>query len=259
MQRLTINDLTRYKQQGQRFACLTAYDASMAALMERAGITCLLVGDSLGMVIQGQETTLAVNLDDICYHLHWVTRATQRVFIMADMPFGSNATNEHCYHNACRLLSAGAQMVKIEATPAAFDQFEFLATHGITVCAHLGLLPQSVNKLGGYRMQGKQADDYQAILQQAQSLAQVGCDMLLLECVPAQLAREIQQSVHIPVMGIGAGPYCDAQVLVSYDMLGITPYGSPAFSKNFLTDQADIEKAFSAYNNAVQKGSFPTL
>ena len=245
------------KKQEEKFSCLTAYDASFAQLMEKAGIDCLLVGDSLGMVIKGQETTLSVNIDDMVYHTKNVRRSTSSVFIMVDLPFGACGSTEETYHNASRLMSACAQMVKIEGGEVMQENIEFLSKRGIPVCSHLGLLPQSVHKTSGYSMQGKDSHSADKILSDALLMCEAGADMILLECVPKQLAAEITTNVPVPVIGIGAGNGCDAQVLVSYDMLGITPGGGPSFSRNFLIDNESIEGAFKAYSQAVKSGKFP--
>jgi 3-methyl-2-oxobutanoate hydroxymethyltransferase len=255
--RKTIKHFTQMKQQAEKFSCLTAYDASFANLMENSGIDCILVGDSLGMVIKGQDTTLSVSIEDMLYHTHNVRRGTSSTFIMVDLPFGVSGSIEETYRNASRLMSAGAQMVKIEGGAVMQETIIFLTKRGIPVCSHLGLLPQSVHKTSGYRMQGKDSHTADQILSDALLMCEVGADMILLECVPKQLATEITSNISVPVIGIGAGKGCDAQVLVSYDMLGITPGGGPAFSKNFLTAAQSIDGAFKAYDAAVKSGEFP--
>ncbi|MBF0266213.1 MAG: 3-methyl-2-oxobutanoate hydroxymethyltransferase [Gammaproteobacteria bacterium] len=262
--RYTNDHFLKKKKQGEKTAVLTAYDASFAQLMENAGVEIILVGDSLGMVVQGNDSTIPVSIDDMIYHTQCVSHQTQQVLIMADLPFATTYNTELCYHNAARLLAeGGAQMVKIEGGQIMLDTVQFLTQRSIPVCAHLGLLPQSVYRLGGYKVQGKKENDAQQILDDAIAMEAVGADMILLECVPADLAKKITQAVQIPVIGIGAGKDCDAQVLVSYDMLGMSLNGSPSFSHNFLADLAksdgeiSIKSAFEAYVNAVQSGIFP--
>ena len=245
------------KQQGEKFTCLTAYDASFANLMENSGVECILVGDSLGMVVKGQDTTLSVTIEDMIYHTNNVRRGSSATFIMVDLPFGVSGSIEETYQNASRLMSAGAQMVKIEGGVVMQDTIEFLTNRGIPVCSHLGLLPQSVHKTSGYRMQGKDPHSADQILSDALVLCDAGADMILLECIPKQLATEITTNVPVPVIGIGAGKGCDAQVLVSYDMLGITPGGGPSFSKDFMSENQSIAEAFKAYVDAVKSGTFP--
>lgn len=225
--------------------------------MEQAGVECLLVGDSLGMVIKGQETTLSVSIEEMIYHINNVRRSTSSVFIMADLPFGVCSSVEETYKNASQLMSAGAQMVKIEGGEVMQESIEFLTNRGIPVCSHLGLLPQSVHKTSGYAMQGKDHYTADKILSDALLMCETGADMILLECIPKQLATEITSNVSVPVIGIGAGNGCDAQVLVCYDMLGITAGGGPSFSRNFLADSHSIEGAFEAYVKSVKSGTFP--
>jgi len=245
------------KQQGEKFSCLTAYDASFANLMENSGVECILVGDSLGMVIKGQDTTLSVSIDDMVYHTNSVRRGTSSTFIMVDLPFGVSGSIEETYQNASKLMAAGAQMVKIEGGAVMQETIEFLTNRGIPVCSHLGLLPQSVHKTSGYRVQGKDPHSADQILSDALLMCKSGADMILLECVPKQLAAEITLNAPVPVIGIGAGKGCDAQVLVSYDMLGITAGGGPSFSRNFLADKQSIGDAFKAYVEAVKSATFP--
>jgi len=246
------------KQAGEKFACLTAYDASFSGVLEAAGVEVLLVGDSLGMVIQGHDSTLPVTVGDMVYHCRAVRRGMERGLLMADMPFMSYATPAQALGNAGRLMQeGGAHMVKLEGGAVMVDTVRHLAAHGIPVCAHLGLLPQSVHKLGGYRVQGSDAATAEAMLQDAQAMQAAGADVLLLECVPAALAAQITRAVDIPVIGIGAGPDCDGQVLVLYDMLGITPGKRPRFSKDFLHGNDGIRAAVAAYVEAVKTGAYP--
>lgn len=239
---------------------LTAYDASFAALLEAAGVEALLVGDSLGMVVQGQESTLPVTIEDMAYHCRNVARGSRNALILADMPFMSYATPAQAMANAARLMrEGGAQMVKLEGGRLLGETVERLVAHGIPVCAHLGLLPQSVHRVGGYRVQGRKEPAAQRIYEDAVSLQQAGADMLVLECVPARLGEAIARALEIPVISCGAGPYCDGQVLVLYDMLGLSPGKPPRFSHDFLTRAADIPGAVRAYVSAVKRGEFPTL
>jgi len=257
--RKTINYFASLKQQGVKFSCLTAYDASFSQLMELAGIECLLIGDSLGMVIKGQESTLSVSLDEMIYHTQNVSRATTDVFIMSDLPFGLCASIEQSYQAAVALMSAGAQMIKIEGGAVMQETIKFLTQRGIPICSHLGLLPQSVHKIGGYKVQGKDVHTAKQILADAQLMVNAGADMILLECIPHGLAKQLTKEVSVPIIGIGAGNSCDGQILVSYDMLGITAGGGPSFSHNFLAENNSIEEAIKAYANAVKSKSFPKL
>ena len=259
MKKITTAVLKQMKQDKQKFACLTAYDASFALAEEQAGVEVILVGDSLGMVVKGQDSTLSVTMDEMVYHARNVSRVCQNSLIMADLPFASDVTKEQTCHNAARLIGeGGAHMVKIEGGAALLDTVEFLSQRGIAVCSHLGLLPQSVYKLGGYRIQGKTPDEAEQILADALALEQAGADILLLECVPAELATRITEQAKIPVIGIGAGAGCDAQVLVCYDMLGLNQGTSARFVKNFLAETDSIQAAFKAYVEQVKSGAFPT-
>jgi 3-methyl-2-oxobutanoate hydroxymethyltransferase len=255
---ITIQSLRAMKQRGEKIACLTAYDASFARMLETAGVEVLLVGDSLGMVIQGRETTLPVSLADMIYHTRCVARARMRALIMTDMPYMSAATPVRALGNAARLLQeGGAHMVKIEGGRIVEETVALLGRNGIPVCAHLGLLPQSVHKSGGYRVQGREPVAAAVLLEDAKRLVQAGADCVLLECVPAQLADAVVRAVDVPVIGIGAGPGCDGQVLVLYDMLGITPGRRPRFSRDFLHGAASAQAAVEAYVRAVKHGDFP--
>ncbi len=254
---VTLASLMDMKARGEKFACLTAYDASFARLLDDAGVEVLLVGDSLGMVIQGRESTLPVTLDEMVYHTACVRRGRRRALIMSDMPFMSDATPPLTLDNAARLMRAGAHMVKIEGGEVMADTIRCLSGRGIPVCAHLGLLPQSVHKLSGYRVQGRDTSSARRILEDAAAVAAAGADMLLLECVPASLADEVVATVKVPVIGIGASGACDAQVLVSYDMLGLSSGHRPRFSKNFLTGRDSIQAAVEDYVQAVKSGRFP--
>ena len=259
MNKITTTTLKKMKASGEKFACLTAYDASFAIAQENAEVEVILVGDSLGMVVKGQSSTLSVSMDEMVYHTANVSRVCQKSLIMSDLPFASDITKEQAYSNSARLISeGGAHMVKIEGGITMLETVEFLSQRGVAVCSHLGLLPQSVYKVGGYRIQGRAPEEAEQILSDALALEKAGTDILLLECVPAELAARITASVEIPVIGIGAGVNCDAQVLVCYDILGLTS-GTPAsFVKNFLADTHSIQEAFEAYVKQVKSGQFPT-
>jgi 3-methyl-2-oxobutanoate hydroxymethyltransferase len=254
---LTINDLAAMKQRGEKITCLTAYDASFSALIDKVGVDMMLVGDSLGMVIQGCDTTLPVTINDMVYHARCVSNARRRAFIIVDLPFMSYATPVTAAENAARLMQiGGAQMVKLEGPRV--EIVSFLVDQGIPVCGHLGLLPQFINQLGSYKVQGKEPADEARIIADAHQLQQAGAGLLVLECVPAQLGREISAQLSIPVIGIGAGVDCDGQVLVLYDILNIGIKKRPRFSKNFMQDAASIEAAIHTYHQAVKLSQFPT-
>jgi 3-methyl-2-oxobutanoate hydroxymethyltransferase len=246
------------KQAGDKITCLTAYDASFARILDEEGVDILLVGDSLGMVIQGKDSTLPVKLSDMVYHTQMVRAASQNALVMADMPFMTYMNPRQALASAGQLMKeGGAHMVKLEGGAPMVETVRHLAEYGVPVCAHLGLLPQSVNKLGGYKVQGRDEKAAHAMLADARAMEEAGADILLLECVPSVLAAEITAAVDVPVIGIGAGPHCDAQVLVLYDMLGITPGKRPKFSKDFLQQSGDIRGAVRAYVQAVRDGRFP--
>lgn len=258
MSRITINTLKKMKQAGDKIACLTVYDASFTRVLEAAGVEILLVGDSLGMVVQGHETTVPVTLDDMIYHTRLVSRASQQALILADLPFMSYNDTAQALHSAGRLMKeGGAHMVKLEGGTPMLDIVQVMSDYGIPVCAHLGLLPQSVHKLGGYRQQGRDELAAKEILHDALAMEAAGADVMLLESVPAALAQEVTAALKIPVIGIGAGPHVDSQVLVLYDVLGITPGKPPSFAKNFLQDAGDIRSAVEDYVRSVKSGSFP--
>jgi 3-methyl-2-oxobutanoate hydroxymethyltransferase len=256
--RRTVPGLAAMARSGEKIAMLTCYDASFAALLDRAGVDTLLIGDSLGMVIGGHASTLPVALEDMVYHTRCVAAGARTALVIADMSFGSyQASREQAYGNAARLMAAGAQMVKLEGGAWLAPTVEFLAARGIPVCGHLGLQPQSVHRYGGYKAQGKTDESARVLREDTQALVSAGIELLVFEMVPAQLATEITSSIAVPTIGIGAGPGCSGQVLVLYDMLGIYP-GKPArFVRNFMTGADDIEAAVVAYVKAVKDGSFP--
>ncbi len=258
MPKHTILSLRQLKQRGEKIACLTAYDASFAALAERAGVDVLLVGDSLGMVVQGQDSTLPVTLDEMVYHTQCVRRGAANSLLIADLPFMACNSPRHALASAGRLMKeGGAHIVKLEGAGEVCEAVALLSAHGIPVCGHLGLLPQSVHKLGGYRVQGRTRAQAQRLVEQALALERAGADLLVVECVPADVGARISQVLSIPVIGIGAGVACDGQVLVLYDMLGITPGKRPVFSQDFLQGHGSVEAALKAYVEAVKALAFP--
>lgn len=256
--RNTLWNLQRMAQAGEPIAALTCYDASFATLLEHAGIDLLLVGDSLGMVIQGGETTLHVTMRDMVYHTRAVAAGSKTAFILSDMPMASyQASPEQAYRNAARLLAAGAQMVKLEGGSVMRQTITFLSGRGIPVCAHLGLTPQSVHQLGGYRVQARDASAAEALLTAARELVSAGAQMVLLEAIPRALAARVTAEVGVPTIGIGAGPDCFGQVLVLYDAIGIYPGKTPRFAQNFMSGSATIEEAVRSYVAAVKQRRFP--
>lgn len=258
LMRTTLNKLQAMRGKGEKIAVLTCYDASFAALLEAQGVDVLLVGDSLGMVLQGRETTLPVTLDEMIYHTTCVVRGAKRAFVVSDMPFGSyQVSPSESFANAARLMAAGAQMVKLEGGAAMADTVRFLTERGIPVCGHLGLTPQSVHQLGGYRVQGRESAAAQRLLQDAQALEQAGAGMLVLEAVPAALAGEITAELNIPTIGIGAGAACSGQVLVLYDILDVYPGKKARFVKNFMAGAGNIADAVARYVAEVKDGNFP--
>jgi 3-methyl-2-oxobutanoate hydroxymethyltransferase len=258
MTRTTLTALQGMHGKGEKIAVLTCYDASFAGLLEAAGVDVLLVGDSLGMVVQGQETTLPVTLGDMVYHTACVARGGKQAFIMADMPFGtSQISPEQTFEHAARLMAAGAQMVKLEGGVVMADTISFLVRRGVPVCAHIGLTPQSVHQMGGYHVQGKSEAAAALLQQDALAVERAGASMLLLEAVPARLADEITANVAIPTIGIGAGAGCSGQVLVVYDMLGIYPGKKPRFVKDFMQGASSVADAVARYVREVKAGTFP--
>ncbi|TIH07391.1 3-methyl-2-oxobutanoate hydroxymethyltransferase [Pseudomonas leptonychotis] len=255
---VTLTTLQSLKQSGEKIAMLTCYDATFAQTACQAGVDVLLVGDSLGMVLQGHDSTLPVTVADMAYHTSCVKRGNQGALILADLPFMAYATLEQTMSNCAALMQAGAHMVKLEGAAWLAEPIRQLAERGVPVCAHLGLTPQAVNILGGYKVQGRQEASARQMRADAMALEQAGASMLLLECVPSELAAEISQAVKIPVIGIGAGSATDGQVLVLHDMLGLSLSGrTPKFVKNFMAGQSSIQNAISAYVKAVKDQSFP--
>ncbi|CAC9614690.1 3-methyl-2-oxobutanoate hydroxymethyltransferase (EC 2.1.2.11) [uncultured Gammaproteobacteria bacterium] len=252
---MNIKDLKTLKQSGEKITCLTAYDASFAKLFDECNIDIILVGDSLGNVIKGDKNTLSVSMNDMIYHTQATAKITKKALIIADMPYQSYANAEKTLANAKRLINAGAQMVKFEGGREFEVCFKILQHHNIPVCGHLGLQPQSVLKMGGYKVQGRDQNSAERILADAKALENWGVQTIVIECIPAKLGKQISQSLAIPTIGIGAGVDCDGQVLVSYDMLGITQ-NPPKFVKNFLTN-GNIQSATKDFIQAVKGNTFP--
>ncbi len=255
---VSLSTLDRMKAQREKIACLTCYDASFAVLLDAADVDVILVGDSLGMVIQGHDTTVPVTMDDIVYHCRAVSRGLHRPFLMADLPFMSYPSKERALENSVRLMQeGGAEMVKLESGAGQVEIVEFLASHDIAVCAHLGLKPQSVHKTGGFRVQGRGTDAARRILDSSKALEAAGADIVLLECIPNELGAEISAALTVPVIGIGAGPATDGQILVLYDILDITSGRKPRFVKNFMEGAGNNLEAVRRYVGAVKDGSYP--
>jgi 3-methyl-2-oxobutanoate hydroxymethyltransferase len=250
--------MQKLREEGQRIAMLTCYDASFAAALDAAGVDSLLVGDSLGNVLQGHDTTLPVTLRDMAYHTACVARGSKRAFLIADMPFGSyQESPAQAFRSAAELMAAGAQMVKLEGGAEFAETVRFLTARGVPVCAHLGLTPQSVHAFGGYRVQGRSTDDEKRLIEDAIELEANGAGMLVLEAIPAKLGAEVTRRLHIPTIGIGAGPDCSGQVLVLHDMLDVFPGKKARFVRNFMRGASSIADAIERYVRAVKDGSFP--
>lgn len=255
---VNVSTLRTMKAEGEPIACLTAYDASFAVLVDAAGVDLVLVGDSLGMVIQGHDTTVPVTVNDVVYHSRAVSRGLRRAFLVADMPFMSYANPDQALENSVRMMQeGGAMMIKLEGGEGQVEIVEHLARHDIPVCAHLGLKPQSVHKIGGFRVQGREADKAKDMKRAAKRLQDAGADIVLLECVPSELGKSIRESLEVPVIGIGAGPDVDGQILVLYDILDITQGKTPRFVQNFQAGQASPLEAIGAYVRAVKDRSYP--
>ncbi len=256
--RVTVKTIREMKAQGEKIVALTAYDSSFARVVDEQGVDVILVGDSLGMVIQGHNSTVPVSVDDIIYHSKAVEPQTKRSLVMADLPFMSYTNPNQAITNAARLMQQGlAHIIKLEGGEAQLDTVRHMTRHGVPVCAHIGLTPQTVHKLGGYKVQGRDGEVAEQMLSDALALQDAGADAVVLECVPVDLAEKITQELEIPTIGIGAGRVCDGQVLVLQDMIGISDL-APKFSLNFLADGRNIPEAINAYVDAVRKGTFPT-
>ena len=256
MSTVTVNTLQALKEAGEKFVCITAYDATFARLVSEAGAETMLVGDSLGMVLQGHDSTIPVTLDDMAYHTACVARGNVNSLIMSDLPFMAYATVEQTLGNATELMQAGAHMVKMEGGTWLSESIHALVERGIPVCAHLGLTPQSVNVFGGYRVQGRTPKGAKSILADAVEIQDAGASLLVLECVPSELAADISSKLSIPVIGIGAGPGTDAQVLVLHDLLGLGEH-KPRFVENFMQGQGSVQDALKAFVTAVKSGDYP--
>ena len=254
---ITVPKLQAMREAGDRIAMLTCYDASFAALLDRAGVEVLLIGDSLGNVLQGQTTTLPVTLGDIAYHTACVARARPSALIVADLPFGTYGTPAEAFASSVELMQAGAQMVKLEGGEWLAETVRFLVERSVPVCAHIGLTPQSVHAFGGFKVQGKTEAGASQLMRDAQAVEAAGAQLVVLEAVPSQLATDVTKQLRVPTIGIGAGVDCSGQVLVLHDMLGIFPGKRPRFVKDFMQGQPSIQAAVEAYVRAVKDGSFP--
>lgn len=256
--RITQTTLQKMVENNEKFTVLTCYDATFATILENTGIDVLLVGDSLGNVLHGENTTLSVTLNDMIYHTRCVARGASKAFIITDMPFGSyQVSPEQAFENASKILAAGAHMVKIEGGQIMADTIQFLTQRGIPVCAHIGLTPQSIHQLGGYKLQGNSEKSAKQLLDDAKILEKSGASLLVMEVVPAKLAKKITQALSIPTIGIGAGGDCSGQVLVLHDMLGLVQGKKPRFVKDFMADAKSIQEAIANYVTAVKTGQFP--
>lgn len=254
---VTVPGLAVLKTQGEKITMLTCYDASFASLMDRCGVDILLIGDSLGMVCQGHASTLPVTIADIAYHTASVARGNEHSLVVADMPFGSYSTPELAMQNAVQLVQAGAQMVKLEGGAWLAPTIQFLTERSIPVCAHLGLTPQSIHQMGGYKVQGKTSAAADRLKEDALIVQAAGAGLLVLEAIPRDLAGQLTEILAMPTIGIGAGPDCSGQVLVMHDLLGVFPGKKARFVKNFMEGQTSIDAAVMAYVSAVKDGSFP--
>ena len=255
--KISINTFRNMKLSGEKFACLTSYGYCEAVAASESGVELLLVGDSLGMVVQGHESSLPVTIEDVTYHVRCVQRGNRGAFLMADLPFMSYYSENATLENAARLMREGAQVVKLEGGAWLAESTRLLVERGVPVCAHMGLTPQSVNHLGGYRVQGRDPDQAKTMIDEALVLQDAGASFILLECVPSKLGQAITESLQVPVIGIGAGPHTDGQIMVLHDLLGFYP-GRPAkFVKNFLAESTDIQTAIKSYVHAVKSHEFP--
>ena len=254
---VTVPALGAMRAAGNKIAMLTCYDASFASLMDRCGVEVLLIGDSLGMVCNGHTSTLPVTVEEVAYHTAAVARGNINALVVADMPFGSYGTPETAFANAVKLMQAGAHMVKIEGGAWLADTVRFLTERAVPVCAHVGLTPQSVHQLGGYKVQGKTSEGADTMKRDALALQAAGAQLIVLEAIPSALGKEVTELLSIPTIGIGAGPDCSGQVLVMHDLLGVFPGRKARFVKNFMEGQTSVDAAVTAYVNAVKDGSFP--
>jgi 3-methyl-2-oxobutanoate hydroxymethyltransferase len=257
MSKITLSTLNKMKAEGDKFVCITAYDSTFARLVSEAGAETILVGDSLGMVLQGHDSTIPVGIDDMAYHTECVIRGNPNSLVIADMPFMTYATADQAMSNATALMQAGAQMVKMEGGTWLSETISSLVERGIPVCAHLGLTPQSVNTFGGYKVQGRTPKEAKSILSNAVEIQDAGASLLVLECIPSSLAADISAKLDIPVIGIGAGAGTDAQVLVMHDLLGLTGHGA-RFVHNFMEGQKTVQDGLKAFVDAVKSGEYPS-
>ncbi|NKB35892.1 MAG: 3-methyl-2-oxobutanoate hydroxymethyltransferase [Gammaproteobacteria bacterium] len=258
IEKITFQELFAMKKKAEKIVSLTAYDASFAALLDAAGVEVVLVGDSLGMVLQGEANTLDVSMDDMVYHTRLVSKTCKRAMLVSDLPFQSYETKELALHNAERLVQAGAKVVKLEGGVEMQEVVEHLCANNIEVCGHVGLQPQSVELYGGYKVQGRDENSARRIMNGALALQSAGAKMVVLECIPADLAEQVTAALNIPTIGIGAGVACDGQVLVLYDLLGVS-IKSPHMAKNFLAESGNISDAIRDYVSAVKSGDFPAI
>lgn len=255
---VTVSSLKKMKSDGEKIASLTAYDASFAALVDESGTDLVLVGDSLGMVINGHATTVPVTVDQIIYHTQAVKAGLQRAFLLADMPFMSYADKHMALKNATRLMQEGlAHMVKLEGGELQVPTVEYLAERGVPVCAHIGLTPQYVHKMGGFKVQGREAEAAKQMVKEAIQLQDAGADIVLIECVPSSVGKAVTEALEVPTIGIGAGPHCDGQILVLYDILDVTFGRKPRFAKNYMIDGNNCFEAIKQYVSEVKSGSYP--
>ncbi|PHV04816.1 3-methyl-2-oxobutanoate hydroxymethyltransferase [Janthinobacterium sp. BJB412] len=256
---VTVTTLGALRAAGEKITMLTCYDASFASLMDRCGVEVLLIGDSLGMVCNGHHSTLPVTVAELAYHTAAVARGSKSAMIVADLPFGAYGTPEQAFANAVQIMQAGAHMIKIEGGAWLADTVRFLTERAVPVCAHIGLTPQSVHQLGGYKVQGKTTESADQLKADALALQAAGASMVVLEAIPSQLGKEVTELLAMPTIGIGAGPDCSGQVLVMHDLLGVFPGRKARFVKNFMEGQTSIDGAVGAYVAAVKDGSFPAL
>jgi 3-methyl-2-oxobutanoate hydroxymethyltransferase len=259
-QRISTRKLAEMARAGEKIVMLTCYDASFAGVMDTAGVEILLVGDSLGMVVQGHDSTLPVTMEQMAYHTQIVARGSKRAIVLADLPFGSyQESPQQAFRNAAQLMAAGAQMVKLEGGAHMAETVAFLTARGIPVCSHMGLTPQSVHQLGGYRVQGRSEDDQARLLREARMHQEAGASLLVLEAVPRELAGQVTKALTMPTIGIGAGADCSGQVLVLHDMLDIYPGKKARFVRNFMQGAGSVAEAIANYVKAVKDRSFPAL
>lgn len=257
--RITLAHLQKLKREGERITMVACYDATGATVVENAGVEIILVGDSLGMLVQGAESTLSVSMEDSIYHTRCVARSAKRAVVLGDMPFGSyQESPQQAFANAAKLMAAGSHMIKLEGGALMAETVAFLSTRGIPVCGHLGLTPQSVNALGGYKVQGKTVDGAQRVIDDAKALEAAGAVMVVLEAIPTALGKAVTEAVSIPTIGIGAGPDCSGQILLLYDMLDFFPGRKAKFVKNYLAGAGSISAAVEAFVREVKDGSFPS-